>query len=202
MATALGISYHMGWFCCAVVQQKQNEISIVKTGRVDTHQPGDLVSMEPYHVAGGWHGLERVPVPGKPEDIVKQGTTQQHKCTYKNLKAFLRDVDSPTSAAILVGRGRRPQSLAQALNSHAQIHMAEAHAVCDAIDAALAKLETPVRHIDRKTLYEITLAELGYAKEDLMQRLKQHKPASGPWRQEEKQSAIAAWLSLNKQPQR
>lgn len=197
MTTAIGISYHMGWFCCAVVElTRKNDIKVLRTGRVETHEPGDLQSMEPYHVAGGWRGLERVPVPGDPEEIVKSGTATQRECAYKNLKAFLRGVQNPAAAAILVGRGRRATNLDQALNSHAQIHMAEAHAVCDAIDAALQKMKIPVRHLDRKTLYDHTLEELGCSKEELMTLLKRRTPETGPWRQEEKQSAIAAWLSL------
>ncbi len=186
----------MGWFCCAVIRLAGDEIEVIQTGRVDTCKPGDLQSLEPYHVAGGWRGLERVPVPGDPEVIVREGLATQRKQTYRNLKSFLKNSDTPAAAAILAGRGRRVSNLEQALNSHAQIHMAEAHAVCDAIEQALDKMDVTFQRLDRKTLFETAKDRLGYSKQQLMDLMKTIPPVQGPWRQEEKQSAIAAWLSL------
>ena len=199
MTTSIGISYHMGWFCCAVVEKGANDngIEVLQTGRVETHSPGDRASEEPYHVAGGWQGLERVPVPGDPAEIVNRGLEQQRLMTFQNLKEFLKRYTVIDAAGILVGRGRRAENLQQAINSHTQIHMAEANAVCDAIEDALGHLNIKPIRLDRKTLFESADNTLKLSREELMGLLKSRNPGVGPWRQEEKNCAIAAWLAAS-----
>lgn len=191
---SIGFSYHMGWTCCAVVDADETGLRRVVTGRFNTGDEADRESREPYHVAGGWQGLERVPVPDNPATIVKRGLRAQRRHTRKNLKIFLQD-KTVYRAGILVGRGSKAATIEQAINSHPQIHMAESHAVCDAIATALESLSITVHRVDRKTMFAQAASELGIEKENIMQLLASITPVQGPWRQEEKYCAIAAWLA-------
>ena len=185
----------MGWTCCAIVDVNKAGLRRVATGRLDTGDEADRESWEPYHVAGGWRGLERVPVSDNPATIVNRGMRAQRRHTRKNLEIFLQDI-TVYRAGILVGRGSKAATIEQAINSHPQIHMAESHAVCDAIVAALESRSIAVHRIDRKTMFAQTASELGFEKENIMQLLASITLAQGPWRQEEKYCAIAAWLAV------
>jgi hypothetical protein len=145
-------------------------------------------------VAGGWHGLERVPVPDHPLELIEAGKSKQREAIGRNL-VTLSELPDIGKAGILVGRGRRAPSIAKAITAHPQIHIAEGHAVCDAITSVLEDHRISVSHIDRKTLFDQAEQRLHLAKKNVLARLKTQIPESGSWRQEEKPSAIAAWLS-------
>ncbi len=188
----MGISYHMGWFCYAITGRFG---VIAATGRIETGTPGDRLSLEPYHVAGGWEGLERVPVPGEPAALVKRGLQLQRRITAKNLKKHPL-FSGLKKASILVGRGRRPPTLDKALAAHAQIHIAESFAVLDAITDALSAEGVKVIQQDRKSLMTDAERSLGKSEEDILAELKVMKPDDGPWRKEEQLCALATWLQV------
>jgi hypothetical protein len=174
-----GVAVHQGWFALAVVSGRR-----VWTFHVSTRRENDRLSAEPYHVAGGWQGLQRVPVPGAPEALVREGLKIQRRETLKNLRACTEQLsrESVTLArlAVLCGKGRMPDELSKILSAHSLIHVAEGEAVRNSVREACRRLGVEPVDVDRREI-ESTTSEA---------RLE--RANDGPWRKEERLCASAA----------
>jgi hypothetical protein len=191
----------MGWVTATtVVVESRNTVRVIRTDRIETADPDDREALEPYHVAGGFHGLAREPQPADPPAVVRRGLAKQRRRTLANFKRLSKtlaeDGHPLTHAGLLVGRGRMPESLDKIVAAHTQIHIAEGIAVRDAVARALRSLELAIKEIDRKSLPEIARATLGVADSRAMATLKTLTPhMAGPWRAEERLAALAAWVA-------
>jgi hypothetical protein len=197
---ALGFSAHMGWAAVVSVALEKGAIRVLRTDRIATGTMDDPETVEPYHVASGIDAPERRP-PANPREIIRRGLTKQRRYTLASLRALageLRDSGFPLeSGSILCGRGRNAASLDRILASHAQIHTAEGIAVREALADALGKLHLRVERVDRDTLLVKAAAALKLEEAAIAAALKALRPENGgPWRQEQKQAALAAWLAL------
>ncbi len=83
---SIGISTHMGWVSTAVMALRGSNPRILRTDRIETADPADREALEPYHVAGGFDGLDRVPIPEDPAAVVARGLQKQHDHTLANLE--------------------------------------------------------------------------------------------------------------------
>ena len=200
METALGLSPHMGWACAAAVLIDGGIPTAVRTFRLTTGDRAHPESIEPYHAAAGYRGARRVEPPADPERVVREGLRRQRRHTSADLARLLgqlEDWPAPRRAALFVGRGREGSSLERILASHAQIHVAEGNAVRESIRRALAGPDITVLEVDRRDVAADVRARLGLEEAAASQRLKGLCPDNGgPWRQEERSCALAAWLSL------
>ena len=110
ITASIGIATHMGWVAGAVVVADGSKPRILRTDRIETADPADREALEPYHVAGGFDGLTRVPIPDDPGSVVERGLQKQRSMTLKNLQALfatLADADIQIGhAGVLTGRGR------------------------------------------------------------------------------------------------
>lgn len=197
---SIGIISHMGWICAGIIRlDPGGDLEIIHTARVETCDPGDRESLEPYHVAGGFDGLTRVPVPDDQAAVVENGRQKQCAATLANLgqlKKFVEQYGDLRHAGLLTGRGRLASSLDKVLASHAQIHIAEGDAVRAAVAAALATLGVELLRIDKKDLFTVAQKELGLDRPAILSELSRKAPAAGgPWRQEEKFAALTGWLA-------
>ncbi len=200
---SIGIFAHMGWATTAVVAIDRKRVCIVRTDRIETAKPGDREAREPYHVAGGFDGLARVPQPLNPENALQRGLARQQRHTIgiiTRLTQSLADDDYQlVRAGLLVSRGRPASDFAKAIGSHPQIHIQEGLAVRASIAAALAVNGVRVREIDQKSLVAIADNELDEVEPKWSEHLDAITPDNdGAWRKEEKQAAIAAWLALRR----
>ena len=200
---ALGVAAHMGWAAVAVVARGGRAIRVLRTERIDTADPGDREAIEPYHVAAGFDGLERVPRPSDAAAILKRGLAKQRRHTragFRKLCRELRDAGHDvTNAAILSGRGRMAASLDNVLASHAQTHIAEGVAVRESIATVLVELGLTVEPIDKQSLYDRAARILGIGRDEIAAALKAARPENlGPWRQDQKLAALAAWCVANR----
>ncbi|MGE4606506.1 MAG: hypothetical protein AAEJ52_07185, partial [Myxococcota bacterium] len=75
----------MGWAATAVVAVTSNRLRVVRTDRIATARHGDRGALEPYHVAGGFEGLVRVPRPPEPEEELKRGLKKQQRLTERSI---------------------------------------------------------------------------------------------------------------------
>ncbi|MFB3106140.1 MAG: hypothetical protein ACE1ZA_14645 [Pseudomonadales bacterium] len=158
MRAAVGIFTHMGWVTAVTVVASDQFIKVVRTERIDTGDAGDREAIEPYHVAAGFRGLDRVPPPPDPQSVIRRGLKKQQRHTLGNLRKLLGAMSDLgfeiADAAILAGRGKLAASLDKVLASHAQIHIAEGNAVRQAVDASLKRLDVRVAWLDQKSLFE------------------------------------------------
>jgi hypothetical protein len=197
---ALGISAHMGWAAVVSVALEKGPIRILRTDRIATGTTADPETVEPYHVAAGIDSPER-PRTADAREIIRRGLTKQRRHTLASLRALERALRGSgftlMAGAILCGRGRNAASLDRILASHAQIHTAEGIAVRDALASALVELGVRASMVDRDTAFEKAAATLELEEAVITATLKSLRPENGgPWRQEHKLAALAAWLAL------
>ncbi len=197
---SIGVSAHLGWAATSVLACDKRSLRILRTDRIETSPEGDREASEPYHVAGGFHGLARVPPPANPEAVLRRGLQKQQRFTARTLQRLaveLAALDHKLAlAGILVSRGRPAPSFEKAIGSHTQIHIQEGLAVRAAIGSALGDAGVKVHEIDQKSVIAIACEELGESERALMQQLAATRPENGgAWRKEEKLAALAAWIA-------
>ena len=199
MDTAIGVSTHMGWACVAAVLLDAGRPGRVRTFRLETGDPRQPDSIEPYHAAGGYRGATRVRPPPDPERVVRAGLGKQRRHTALHLARLLGELNDwprPARAALFVGRGREATTLERVLSSHAQIHVAEGNAVRESIRQALTDRDIPLWEVDRRDLPREVEARLALDPDTADADLRALRPDNGgSWRQEERHCALAAWLA-------
>jgi hypothetical protein len=201
--TSIGISAHLGWASTAVVTLEKNALRVLRTDRIETASDSDREALEPYHVAGGFDGLSRVPAPPNAEKVLQRGLKKQQRFTAHSIAKLadqLADRDCKlVRAGMLVSRGRPAPNFAKAVGSHPQIHIQEGLAVRESIASALLAVGAQVRAIDQKDLMTIAATELESLEPAWSDQLEAASPDNGgPWRREEKHAAVAAWLTLKR----
>ena len=187
---SIGVSAHLGWAA----------IAVVACDRIETAPENDREVSEPYHVAGGFDGLRRVPRPADPEAVVRRGLRKQQRFTARVLGGIAKELATGghrlAFAGILVSRGREASDFEKAIGSHTQIHIQEGLAVRASLRGALGDIGARVRDIDQKSVLSIGSEELGEKESELMAQLGAARPENeGPWRKEEKLAALAGWIA-------
>lgn len=70
----VAIKAHQGWVNTVAVLLDAGEPLALHVQRVELVDGSDRETLEPYHVAGGWSGLTRVPAPAA---VVRRGRRKQ-----------------------------------------------------------------------------------------------------------------------------
>ncbi len=196
---AVGVSAHLGWAVSATVVVERSGIRVLRTDRLEVAAASDRVAREPYHVAGGFEGLDRVPRPADPEASLQRGLSRQRRLAERVVSKLSSTLESDgyrlAYTGILVSRGKRAPTFERAVGSHTQIHVEEGIAIRDAIRGALEALGTRVREVDQKSLWPEAASQLELGEASLARTLRELRPAHGSWRKEEQSAALAAWLS-------
>ena len=193
---AVGVATHLGWVAVAVLEMRRPYGAapvVLHTAHLPLTGPDDREAQEPYHVAGGFDGLDRVPPPPDPRKVIDRGIARQRRGARVAFRALLEPFAAPVKwGAVLAARGRVQTELEKILASHAQIHIAEGNAVRDSAARALGDLGAAVSWIDRKSASQELLGALGAESVPTLP-----EPANGgPWRKEEREAAHAAWLAV------
>ncbi len=191
---------HMGWTNAVAVLVDAPSPTPVYTGRVDLVATDDRDVSEPYHVAGGWHGLNRVTQPRDPAATVRNGRRRQASAAKVQLNAFGQTLEAAqlrwTRAVVLTGRGRLSDDLDRILGSHAHIHVAEGDAIRDATRIALDAMRIERIDQDEKSVLSDAIHSLKCSAADCDSLMKNARPAGAKsWRKEERLLALAAWLN-------
>lgn len=197
---AIGISAHLGWAATSTVAVGKQGLRVLRTDRLETSPPNDRSAKEPYHVAGGFDGLARVPRPSDPGAALERGLRAQRRETRRVVAALERDLAAAghriAFVAILVSRGRAAASFEQAVGSHTQVHIEEGIAVRESFRRALGDGDRRIDDLDQKTIWATAARELGRREDALLAALSKLRPDDGgPWRKEEKTAALAAWVA-------
>lgn len=197
---AIGVSAHLGWAATAALTAGRRGLQVLRTDRVEIGDRGDRAAIEPYHVAGGFQGLERVPRPRDAKAALEQGLERQRRSARSavaKLERALADSGHRIAfVAILVSRGRPAATLEQAIGSHTQIHIEEGIAVRQSLRLALSGKGKHIETLDQKTVWSTGSVELGRPEKVLLAELGASRPDNGgPWRKEEKTAALAAWIA-------
>jgi len=197
---AIGVAAHLGWATLCVVATGGRALRVLHSERIETADPDDREACEPFHVAGGFDGLDRVPPPEDPQAAVDRGLAKQRRHTKGALRGIERLHGEEIGwVGILVSRGRAAETLERATASHTQIHIEEGIAVRDSLRHALAKPGRHVEDVDQKAVWSLAGEALGRSDAALAKELAGLEPQnSGAWRKEEKTAALAAWLAWHR----
>ena len=195
----VAIKAHMGWVNAVAVLIDTESPTPLHIRRIDLIDGEDREAAEPYHVAGGWHGLEQSPRPADPAAIIRRGTHRQIEVAKKQLLAYRKNLMELgldwKLAVVLTGRGWLGD-LEHTLGSHAHIHVAEGEAIRSATRLALDAMGTVFINQDEKSILSAVSQQLNCSQQDCDSMMKPLKPADAKsWRREERLIALGAWLN-------
>jgi len=190
---------HLGWLNAVGVAFDAAEPRPLWVRRVELTDRDDREASEPYHVAGGWQGLEQVPRPADPAAVIRRGRAKQDRLARARLgdlrKSLVAEDCAWVGAVVLIGRGWMGHTMEEILGSHAHIHVAEGEAVRSAARTALDGLEIPRVDQDEKSVLEVAADRLGGTPAAADRLMRERKPRTARnWSKEERLLGLAAWL--------
>jgi hypothetical protein len=190
----LGVRVHSGWAAVVAVSEAAEVPQVVLRTRLDLQAPGIAGSKQPYHTA------ERMQL-SHAKSFLDRCANEARTLAVLGLRNLLADANSRgctvASCAIVLASGRLPPDLAAVLASHALIHTAEGEFYRDAVRLACESCGLAVSGMREKDLLSRGMEMLGINSAELQKRLSSlGKLVGAPWTQDEKLSALAAWLAI------
>ncbi len=100
-------------------------------------------------------------------------------------------------AGLVLGNSRLPPKLENILRSHALIHAAEGDLFRQALAAAIQDCGLTMTGLAAKELFQAAATRLGTKEDALRLRIAQIGKGIRPWAQDQKESALVAWLAMS-----
>ncbi|MBZ5726420.1 MAG: hypothetical protein LAP87_15645 [Acidobacteriia bacterium] len=172
--------------------------TVILRRRLELADPGVRGSVQPYHAAAemspgeGSAFLERCAAASNAlaERTVREAVAELGRQGYRAL-----------ASCILLASGRPLPPLAAILAAHPLIHTAEGVFFREALHQASERCGLLVTAFRERDLPSQAAAALRIPADELLRRASALGKAAGPpWRQDEKLSALAAWLALASRP--
>ena len=190
---AVGLRAHSGWATMIAVAGPPAAPAVLLRRRVEL-SADDTGSRQPFHAAEGME-LE------KAEDLIRRSTDAARKHARDALAGAVAELRQTGHAVVgcglLTASSRPLPALARILASHALIHAAKGELFRDALLAAARGCGLEVLAVKEKEVMDRGAAMLRISGDEAKRRLSLMGRALGPpWRQDEKLSALVAWLSL------
>ena len=209
---ALGFRAGRGGAVVVAVAADGGEPQLALSSYLATAAEGDRLAYEPYHVAyemeRGPAGAPRRPwtragdeVSAEAAAAVAEGRRRQEAVAADGLAALVGRLEAagrrPAVAALLINRaGWMTDLLGHALSAPEHPPVIEGLAVREALRLACRRCALPVVEMDEKTLGEAAALKLGLSSGEIEAALKALGAAAGkPWRKEQKQACLAAWVA-------
>jgi hypothetical protein len=193
-AAALGVRAHSGWAAYCVLAGDPKAPHILARGRMQLCDHALHGSKQPFHEA------EPMPFAAAAKFIARCGASSA-KLAAKAV-GDLAARFAPKACCVLTASGRPLPDLRGILASHSTIHAAEGEFYRDAVARACADAGIAVRRVRERDL-EAEILKLPAAPAAARARLAEFgKQMGAPWTQDEKLSALGAWLMLASLPSR
>ena len=192
MSAALGLNVRAGRAVAVILEGTRRAPEMVLRHEIDLADPWVRESMHPYHQELGVRGSDGV-------RARRRGCAAAGKSARRAVRAFVRDMrshglDAPR-AAIVVASLSDPLRLAGA---HARAHAEEAKLYREAVESALGGCGLRVAIFLGNRMRSLAAAQLGLSAQQVHAMLKRFAHQVGtPWRAQEKEAALAAWLTLS-----
>jgi len=191
---ALGFRVHSGWTALVAVSLDDG------SPRVLLRQRPQLVKKFTYEFRQPYHSAEKIS-PAEGRSFISFVRTEAKSLAYEAIRsaqAGLREHDCElTRCALLLASGRPLPALPQILASHALIHTADGELFREALLHASKRCGVETFTTKESGLVEVASEALGLASEEIVRRVADLGGELGPpWTQDEKYSALVAWLSL------
>jgi hypothetical protein len=184
--STLGLVAKTGWAAAVVLDGPADDPVVVDRRRLDLLQPG--TPGHAYHAAAELAPRAAAALIAKVQREALEGATRG--------LAALADEHDVDAVGLVAASGHVPQELAAIFASHTLLHAAEGELVRDALSEAAAAADLPVVRHRQKELAATAERQLGLDGDTLRIRLAALGQAVGPpWRHEQKDAALAAWLT-------
>ena len=191
---AVGFRVHSGWAAAVVVCGPPREPFVADRRKIQLVHEFSYAYRQPYHTAEKMPRKDGTKFIARVQSEAKRLARSSLRALEKELAA--RDCKIVRSA-LLLASGRTLPELDKILASHALIHTADGELFRDGLRAACALCDLPMEGIREKELFATASKELGVEVAALQHRLTALGKGLGPpWSQDEKLSALGAWLTL------
>jgi len=191
---AMGLRVHSGWAALVAIAEGDGGPIVADRRRIDLVDPVPRGAKQPYHAAQKMRFAEA-------EAFVARCASTSRGLASAALFAVMQALRAgghePIGCALLTASGRPLPELASILASHALIHAAEGEMFREALSSAAAELGLPVSRVREKSIHEEAAKRLKLSGESLGTHLaKMGREAGRPWQADQKNAALAAWMSL------
>jgi hypothetical protein len=150
-----------------------------------------------------YHSASKLPAKGAAE-LVDDTTKQVRRQARSVVDELVRELKSNgreiAGAGLVMGNARVLPELETILRSHALIHAAEGELFRQALAAAIQDCGLTMTGLASKDLFQAAAARLGTKEDALRLRIAQIGRGIRPWAQDQKESAIVAWLAMSPAP--
>jgi hypothetical protein len=194
--TSLGFRPHTGWTCVVALGDQLGTPVVIDRRRLELSRPG--LPVQPYHAA------RKLPLE-RAADLIRRTEQTAHESAAAGLGSLLAGLQANghrvVGAGVPRGTADIPSSLERVLASHTLSHAAEGEMFRRVLLDAAVHHGLRVSHVPTRELLPHARAVLGYDEQTIRQALADLGRAVGPpWRQDEKDAALAAWLALATAP--
>lgn len=191
---AIGFRAHSGWSALVILAGPPRAPVVLQRTRIELIDPAIAGSKQPFHRAREL-GL------GAGAKHVERCTDKAKELAEQSMRAAIRfSLEKGHRAAavgIVLGSGHPLPDFESILASHPLLHTAEGQLFRDVLADAAQRCGLPVTGVKERELFEQAEAWLRLPATQLQDRLDaMGKIAGSPWRQDEKYSALVAWMAL------
>jgi hypothetical protein len=189
---ALGLRAHSGWAALVAVGGSAASPQVLDRRRIEMADGAE--AKQPYHAA------EELPLT-RAQALLDRLLREAQERAAADLGAALADLRTDgydvVGAVVLTASGKPLPALESILASHALIHTADGEHFRDALAWAGKRHRVPVARIREKDLVAQAAKGLGRPAPALQAAVTAWgKPLGPPWTQDQKLSALGAWLGL------
>lgn len=193
MRTALGFRPHTGWSVAVAVSGTATAPQVVWRGRLELWRSTETAQV--YHAVRSSRDLDAA---GERVRLAADAAQRIAAEELGGLLAKLRaDGYQPVAAVIPLGGMPVPGSLARILPSHSLLHAAEGELFRDALVAAAEHHRVMVSRAPPGDMVVRAARHLNWNQQSVLSTLAEMGRRVGPpWRKDEKDAALTAWLAL------
>jgi hypothetical protein len=189
---AVGFRVHSGWAAMVAVALEEAEPVILVRQRLQLVKTYSFTFRQPYHTA---EHME----PADAAAFVRSMEKESRDLAATGIRAVRKELERVRyllhGGALLLAAGRELPELPKILASHALIHTADGELFRESIRSACGRSRIRLTEIVERDLLSTAAQSLGRRPEFLNRKITALGKSLGPpWTQDEKLSALAAWL--------
>lgn len=191
---AIGFRVHSGWAALVAVALERSEPLILIRRKLQLVKTFSYTFRQPYHTA------ERMQL-AEASAFVRQVEKESFELALAGILEVRNELEhlrySLRGAGLLAASGRKLPEFHKILSSHALIHTADGEHFRDSIRSSCSRGKIPLMELPEREILSIASARLEKRIEFLNRKLTALGKSLGPpWTQDEKLSALSAWLTL------
>jgi hypothetical protein len=191
---ALGFRAHTGWAAAVAVAGPAGAPVLVASQRIELAETRDVESAEVFHLAAEMDRAEGEQLIERARQVARRLARAAIETARAELAAAGHEL---VAVGVVLGGGSLPSDLAAILRSHPMIHTAEGELYRRALVDGGEACGLPVTGVAGKQIHERAAAALGLDGDAVRHALTElGKGRAKPWAQDQKESALVAWLAL------